>query len=266
MLPRISLKGVSVEFPIFDANTKSLRHALFINRVKAVKRAFTEGQVGGSVGQNNRGQTIVRALSNIDLELQGGDRIGLVGHNGSGKTTLLRILSGIFEPTAGTISISGTPMPLFNITEGMDPDATGMELIRVRGYLLGLTSAEIAGITDDVIQFCELGEFIDLPIRTYSSGMFVRLAFAITTAVTSDILLMDEVIGAGDAAFIERAELRLRGFVERSGILVVASHSPEIIKRWCNKALLLEHGRMVMLDKVESVLDCYQSLVECRRE
>ena len=116
-----------------------------------------------------------------------------------------------------------------------------------------------------MIQFCELGEFINLPLRTYSSGMFVRLAFAITTAVTSDILLMDEVIGAGDAAFIERAELRLRGFVERSGILVVASHSPEIIKRRCNKALLLEHGRMVMLDKVESVLDCYQSLVECRR-
>ena len=143
MLPRISLKGVSVEFPIFDANTKSLRHALFINRVKAVKRAFTEGQVGGLVGQNDRGQTIVRALSNINFELQGGDRIGLVGHNGSGKTTLLRILSGIFEPTAGTISISDTPMPLFNITEGMDPDATGMKLIRVRGYPLGLTSADI---------------------------------------------------------------------------------------------------------------------------
>jgi ABC-2 type transport system ATP-binding protein/lipopolysaccharide transport system ATP-binding protein len=179
---------------------------------------------------------------------------------------LLRILSGIFEPTAGTISIRGTAMPLFNLTEGMDPDATGMELIRVRGYLLGLTPVEIAGITDDVIQFCELGEFINLPIRTYSAGMLVRLAFAITTAVTSDILLMDEVIGAGDAAFIERAELRMRSFVERAGILVVASHSPEIIRKWCNKALLLEHGRMVMLDNVESVLNCYQSLVECRRE
>jgi len=260
MVPRISLKNVSIEFPIYDVGARSLRHTFFINRIKAVKQVFSEGQLGGLIGKNNQGLTIIRALSNIGLELQGGDRVGLVGHNGSGKTTLLRVLSGIYEPTDGTISIHGTVMPLFNITDGMDPDATGMELIRVRGYLLGLTSGEIADITDDVIQFCELGKFMDLPIRTYSAGMFVRLAFAITTAVTSNILLMDEVIGTGDAAFIERIEMRLRSFIDRAGILVVASHSPEIIRKWCNKALLLEHGRIVMLGNVESVLNRYQSL------
>ncbi len=261
MMPQISLKGVSVDFPIYDPNAQSLRHVLFINRIKVAQRAFTEGKIGGSVGQDQHGHTIVRALSDINLELHAGDRLGLIGHNGSGKTTLLRVLSGIFEPTAGEITLSGTSMTLFNITEGMDPDSTGMELIRVRGYLMGLSPAEINRITDDVIEFCELGEFIDLPTRTYSAGMFVRLAFAITTAITSDILLMDEIIGAGDAAFIERAEQRLQKFIDRSGILVVASHSPGILQKWCNKAMLLEHGRIVMLGAVDPVLEFYQSKV-----
>lgn len=261
MFPRIHLENVSVDFPVFNASAKSLRHVLFLEKVQKVKRSFIKGKVGGTISENDKGQAIVRALSDVNLDIRPGDRIGLVGHNGSGKTTLLRILSGIFEPTGGTVHIFGETMPLFNITEGMEPDATGMELIRVRGYFLGLSSAEIEHVAEDVIDFCELGDFINLPVRTYSSGMFIRLAFGIATALTADILLMDEVIGAGDAAFMERADARLKKFVNRAGILVVASHSPEIIQNWCTKAVLLEHGRVALCGDTGTVLSTYHSRV-----
>ena len=260
-MPHISLTDVTVEFPILDDRSRSLRHALVLNRIgSTLKQVVGSAAVGGTLSRAASGVRIVQALDKVSFDLKPGDRLGLIGHNGSGKTTLLRVLSGIFEPTAGRISIAGTTMPLLNINEGMAPDATGLEAIRVRGYLLGLTEKQIQALTEDVLEFCELGEFIELPIRTYSSGMMVRLAFAITTAMTTDILLMDEVIGAGDAAFIERAERRLKAFVERASILVVASHSDAIIRQWCNRAILLAHGRMVMDGPVDDVLARYHSM------
>ena len=256
--PSICLKNVSVDFQIYDSNGKSFRHALFLNKMKSVSNKVSKGKVGGLLNENAQGNKYIRALSNISLDLEAGDRVGLVGHNGSGKTTLLRVLSGIFEPTSGEMFINGIAMPLFNITEGMDPEATGSEFIKIRGHLLGLTAKEIATITEDVCEFCELGEFINLPIKTYSAGMLVRLAFGVTTALTSDILLMDEIIGAGDAAFLERAEKRLKNFIERAGILVVASHSPAIISHWCNKGVLLENGNVIKTGNVDEVMKLYE--------
>lgn len=257
----ITLNNVSIEFPILDDRKRSLRHVFVIDRVtRAIEDLKQIGSVGGVLTRSSSGVRVVRALDNLSFELKPGDRLGLLGHNGSGKTTLLRVLSGVFEPTIGEIDITGSVMPLMNIHEGLSPDATGLEVTRIRGYLLGLTNAEIDAMTRDVIEFCDLGEFVELPVRTYSSGMAVRLAFAIATAMTSDILLMDEVIGAGDAAFIERAQQRMRAFVDRAAIVVVATHSDSIIRQWCNRALVLEHGKMVMMGDVEEAIAHYHSL------
>ena len=260
-VPSISLKNVSVDFEIHDTNSKSFRHAFFLNRMKSVTKRVSKGNVGGLLNENVDGRKYVRALSNISLNFEAGDRVGLIGHNGSGKTTLLRVLSGIFEPTEGEMTINGIAMPLFNITEGMEPEATGSEFIKIRGHLLGLTKTQISSITEDVSEFCELGEFINLPIKTYSAGMLVRLAFGVTTAITSDILLMDEIIGAGDAAFLEKADQRLKNFINRAGILVVASHSPSIISQWCNKAILLENGSIVTSGNVDEVSSIYENKI-----
>ena len=253
----ITVSDITVEFPILDDKSRSLRHALVLNKIS--ETLTTIGAVGGVVTRASSGVRIVRALDRLSFALKPGDRLGLLGHNGSGKTTLLRVLSGVFEPTVGTIEIHGSAMPLMNIDEGIAPDATGLEAIRIRGYLLGLSNREIEALTEDVIDFCELGEFIDLPVRTYSTGMKIRLAFAIATAMTSDILLMDEVIGAGDAAFIERAEGRLKDFVERASIMVVATHSDAIIRQWCNKAMVLEHGMMAFIGGIEEAIKYYHA-------
>lgn len=253
----ITVSDIAVEFPVLDDRSRSLRHALVLDKIS--KTLTTIGAVGGVVTRAASGVRIVRALEGLSFALEPGDRLGLLGHNGSGKTTLLRVLSGVFEPAVGAVDIRGSVMSLMNIDEGIAPDATGLEAIRIRGHLLGLSNRHIEELTQDVIDFCELGEFIDLPVRTYSTGMKIRLAFAIATAMTSDILLMDEVIGAGDAAFIERAEARLKEFVERASIMVVATHSDGIIRQWCNKAMVLERGRLAFLGGIEGALEYYHT-------
>ena len=185
------------------------------------------------------------------------ERVGLIGHNGAGKTTLLRTIAGIYEPTGGTLETTGRLMPLFNLMEGMMPDATGREFIRIRGILLGLEPHHLEALTEEVLEFCELGSYIDMPARTYSTGMLVRLAFALSTSVTSDILLFDELIGAGDARFVSKAQERLKSFVERSNIVIVASHSRAILEQWCNRLLLLEHGKLIADGSVQDVLKEY---------
>ena len=259
-MTRITLENVSLDFPVLDDKARSLRHALLLNPIMDAGARMRQTAVGGAVTQNNQGRLVVRALDGVSFSLQEGDRVGLVGHNGSGKTTMLRVLSGIFEPTSGRVTIVGNAMPLLNITEGMSPDTTGLELIRLRGRLMGMSRARIEALVEDTIDFCELGEFINFPLRTYSAGMSVRLAFAIATAVPADILLMDEIIGAGDAAFLEKANARLKTFVGQAGILVVASHSPSIIQEWCSRAILFEHGRMLTFDSVPAVLERYEKI------
>jgi ABC-2 type transport system ATP-binding protein/lipopolysaccharide transport system ATP-binding protein len=241
--------------PIYDARARSLRHMLVLDPLsQMVGRA---AHVGGTITTGSRGTLVVRALDSMSFSIGAGDRVGLIGHNGAGKTTLLRVLAGIYEPTAGTFDSEGRVMPLFNVMEGSMPDASGREFIAFRSVLLGLKPAEIDEVTEDVIAFCELGPYIDMPIRTYSTGMLVRLAFAITTAVTADILLFDELIGAGDARFYEKAKGRLQEFIQRSRVMVVATHSRDVLYQWCTRAFLLEHGKLVHDGPVDETLKVY---------
>ena len=193
----------------------------------------------------------------VSFEIHEGERVGLIGHNGAGKSTLLRALSNVYAPTAGRAEIVGEIGSLVDIGLGIDGEATGRENIFIRGALLGLKRKEIEERFDEIVEFSELGEFINMPVRTYSSGMHLRLAFAVATIIRPEILLMDEWLSVGDAAFNEKAERRLNDLVQSSRILVIASHSRELIEKTCNRAMWFEHGRLKMDSDPRSVCNAY---------
>ncbi|ASV84508.1 ABC transporter family protein [Ochrobactrum quorumnocens] len=200
---------------------------------------------------------IVRGLDDVSMTFRDGDRVGLIGHNGSGKTTLLRVLSGIYTPTHGSSVINGNCVSLININLGIDPDATGRENIRLRSAMMGMSPNEIAEKFDQIADFSGLGEFLDVPFRTYSSGMQLRLAFATSTAVRPEILIMDEWLSTGDQDFKERANGRMRELVDSTRILILASHSKELMEKNCNRVIWLEHGRVKMDGIPGDVLPAY---------
>jgi lipopolysaccharide transport system ATP-binding protein len=228
----VKFDRVSLEFPIYSPRGRSL------------KRSVLQLTTGGRIGLDARDRAVISALNDISFNVEHGERIGIVGHNGAGKSTLLRAIAGVYEPARGMISVCGKVGSLIDLTLGMDMEATGYENIRIRSLLLGLSRTEIAEYTDEIAQATELGEFLSMPIRTYSSGMLLRLAFAISTSVAPDILLMDEWIGVGDASFLKKAHDRLLGLVGRTGILFLASHSPPMIMDNCTRAIWLEKGEM----------------------
>ena len=256
-------KGIHVQFPIYDPRMRSLKYSLGIKHLaKGISRVTARSwNVGGQIGSGETGRIVVKALDGVSFEIFEGDRVALLGHNGSGKTTLLRTLAGIYEPASGAIQTTGRVFPLFDLSLGMDPDATGLENIWLRGKMLGLTTKQIEDALDDIAEFTELGEYLYMPMRAYSSGMALRLAFAISTAVTPEILILDEMIGAGDAVFIARADARLKNFLARTGILVLASHSTVMLRQWCNKAMLLEQGKLVASGPLDDVVSTYKSKV-----
>lgn len=228
----ISLKNASVSFPIYGAGSASL------------KKTLAASVTGGRLGQET-GVRVVEALSGINLELKSGDRLGLIGHNGAGKSTLLRTLAGVYEPSSGDFVRQGTVASLIDPSLGIEGDATGIENIMLRGLVMGMSKKEVDALTPDICEFSGLGEYVNMPVRTYSTGMMMRLAFSISTSVQADILLMDEWLSVGDAEFTEKAEQRMKAVVSKSGILVLASHSPDLIARECNRVIHLEHGRIV---------------------
>jgi ABC-2 type transport system ATP-binding protein/lipopolysaccharide transport system ATP-binding protein len=209
-------------------------------------------------GRTGHGATVVQALDRVSFTLNHGDRVGLVGHNGAGKTTLLRVLAGIYEPNEGRVEIEGSIAPLFDITLGMDPESSGYENIMLRGLFLGLTDREIHDRLDDISAFTELGDFLKLPIRTYSAGMRMRLAFAVATSIHPDILLLDEGIGAGDAGFLQKAKQRLDDFTSKAAIIVLASHSEDLLSRMCQTSVLMEHGRVLQVGETAEILEAYR--------
>lgn len=213
----------------------------------------------GSLISSGDDIAVVNALHDINFSLKEGDRLGLIGHNGAGKSTLLKLLAGIYQPTSGSVDANGRIVSTLNISLGLELEATGYENIILRGLLLGMRRSEIDSKLREIAAFTELGEYLDMPVRIYSSGMATRLAFATVTAMDSDILLMDEVIGTGDASFMDKAEKRLNEFMNRSKIIVIASHSDYVIKKFCNKALLLEHGRIVEEGFPDAVIETYHS-------
>jgi ABC-2 type transport system ATP-binding protein len=241
----IDVHGACVDFPIFDAKSRSLKHTVL-------------GVVGGNVAANARKVVVIEALRGIDLHLEDGDRLALVGHNGAGKSTLLRLLSGIYEPTRGQSLINGRVAPVFDLGVGMDPEISGLENIIVRGLFLGMTRKQMEARVDDIAEFTELGNFLHMPLRTYSTGMRVRLALGVVTSIDPEILLLDEGIGAVDAAFLERAKGRLKDLVDRAGLLVFASHSDDLLEQLCTSALWMEHGTIRQQGPLREVLDAYK--------
>ena len=193
-----------MEFPIFDAKSRSL------------KKAFL-GKAGGTIGRNESNVVVIEALRDITMSLEMGDRVGLVGHNGAGKSTLLRLLSGIYEPTRGLATVPGRVAPVFDLGVGMDPEISGFENIIIRGLFLGQTRKQMLAKVDEIAEFTELGDYLSMPLRTYSTGMRVRLAMGVVTSIDPEILLLDEGIGAVDADFLKKAQTRLQSLVERSG-------------------------------------------------
>lgn len=244
-MAKIEFTNVSVEFPIFNANGRSLTSRLL------------QVATGGKLDADPNGRVVVRALEGISFTFKDGDRIGLLGHNGAGKSTLLRALSGVYAPSKGTAVIEGEIGSLIDIAIGINPEATGRENIFIRGALLGFTKAEMAEKFDEIVEFSELGDFIEMPVRTYSSGMHLRLAFAVSTVVRPEILLMDEWLSVGDESFKHKAEERLLGVVDSTKILVLASHSRELIAKTCNRAIWLEHGSIKMDGPVAEVTAAY---------
>ena len=240
----IDVWNASVDFPIFDAKTRSLKKAVL-------------GKVGGKIGTGAR-VPIIEALRDIDLDLRTGARVGLVGHNGAGKSTLLRLLAGIYEPTRGSALIEGKIAPVFDMGVGMDPEISGLENIIIRGLFLGMTRKQMLKRVDEITEFTELGDYIQMPLRTYSTGMRVRLALGVVTSIDPEILLLDEGIGAVDAAFLDKARNRLVDLVNRSGLLVFASHSDEFLMELCDTALWMDEGKIKQQGGLREVLTGYK--------
>lgn len=230
----IRAQNLCVEFPIYSFTGH-----------RSFKKNLLNIATGGVLAKDATNRPVVRALDGIDLELLEGDRVGLIGHNGSGKTTLLQVLTGIYEPTSGDLQIFGSVTSMLGITLGMDAEITGLENIYLRGRLMGIGSQKIKQLTNEIIEFAGIGDFIRLPLRTYSSGMAMRLAFAIATAVNADIVLMDEWLSVGDAEFQEKANHRLTNFVDKARLVVIASHNRTMLDKTCNVVITLEHGKII---------------------
>lgn len=233
MSVRIKGENICVDYPIFNGPHRSLK--------KNLLRVATGGRISHDAG---RGVT-VRALDGIDLDIREGERIGLTGHNGSGKSTLLRVLAGVYEPTEGRLEVQGRVASLLDISIGMDVEASGLENIFLKGLLLGFSRNDIQKKVEEIMDFSGLGDYIDMPVRTYSSGMVMRLAFSIATSIEADILLMDEWLSVGDADFVKKAEDRLKSVIHQTPILVIASHSQEILREVCSRVMRLEGGKIV---------------------
>jgi ABC-type polysaccharide/polyol phosphate transport system ATPase subunit len=243
----VTLENIITEFEIYGMRP-SLRVAL-LNRA-----------IGGLLrGSGSRGRgVVVRALDDVSLQINHGDQLGIVGHNGAGKSTLLRVLAGIYEPLAGRIAVEGRVSPLFNTWPGIEHDDTGYENAVTCGLFLGMSRAEIARKLPMIESFAELGNYMALPVKTYSAGMLVRLGFAVMTATEPEILLLDEGLGAGDARFAAQARKRVERLIEKSSIMVLASHSDDLILQMCNRAIMLEHGRIVADGDPQEIIERYR--------
>lgn len=243
----ISLSGVSVRFPVYDLADRSLKQQ-FLGL--ASKRFFVSESSVFSVN----------ALQDLTLNIEQGERVALIGLNGAGKTTLLQVIAGIYKPTKGRCDKSGRVASMMNMTYGMNSENTGYENINLRATFLGWRGSFLKDRIDEIAEFSGLGPFLKMPIRTYSAGMRLRLAFAIATAVTPDILLMDEWIGFGDQTFVARAEERMMKMVARTGVLVLASHNETMLERVCSRGIVLDGGRIIFDGDIHAALQAYQAV------
>ncbi|MCA3017745.1 MAG: ABC transporter ATP-binding protein [Rhodocyclaceae bacterium] len=239
----ISLTNVSVRF---DIDAAADGHTL-------------KGFLAGLRNRAPRQANFVEALKNVNLEVRAGERVGLIGHNGAGKSTLLKVMAGIYPPTTGVAKTVGHVCPLFEFATGFEYNRSGWENIRIRAMLLGMHPDEIEAKLPEIAEFSELGRFLDYPVRTYSTGMFVRLAFAVSTSVNPEILLLDEVMGAGDLSFTEQANVRMREFMDQGKILVFSSHSLDLLTEYCNRTVWMNRGRIIEDGPTPAVVNAYKN-------
>ncbi|MCD8140340.1 MAG: ABC transporter ATP-binding protein [Planctomycetaceae bacterium] len=244
----IKLCDVSLRYPIMGFVSHSFQRSIY-------------NRVGGLLGRSSTMGHIehVEALRGITLDVSDGERLGVLGHNGAGKTSLLRLIGGIYPPSSGTLETAGSIRSLTNYTLGMDSNASGRKNIIFRLVFMGYSFGEAEKAVDAIIEFSELGEFIDLPVRTYSSGMFVRLAFSVSTHFAPDILLLDEIIGAGDIAFQKKAQKRIKELFDQSRIIVLAAHDLNAIKNYCTRAVILSQGRIAAVGDPDDMVKVYQA-------
>ncbi len=243
----LRLQNVTVDFPVYQGGSRSLKK-------------FLASSTGGNFALDAVQRITVRALDNVSVNIENGDRVGLIGFNGAGKTTLLRVLAGIYEPSQGRVLSEGKMTALLDAAVGLDIDSTGRENIILRGMYMDMHPSEIRPLVQEIAAFSELGAYLDLPVRTYSAGMRIRLAFAVSTCVQPEVLLMDEWLAAGDAHFIDKAQRHLKSFVGKSSIFVLASHSVALLEEWCDRALLLDRGHIIAQGPIADVLAAYREL------
>jgi ABC-type polysaccharide/polyol phosphate transport system ATPase subunit len=244
-MPSLIVENLTIDIPVLSTRARSLR-TIAVAKARAI---------GGKIIDSGTHISVVRALDQISFTLGKGDRLGLIGPNGAGKSTLIRVLAEIYTPSAGTVERQGTLIPMFDIGIGFDHEATGYENIFLRGMMMGLTRREIADRTEEIAAFSELGEYLDLPIRTYSAGMTLRLMFSIATSVAGDIILMDEWISVGDESFQSKAQKRMLEITGKAGILVIASHDPNTLLQHCTLGMRIEKGRIADFGPIERVLN-----------
>jgi ABC-type polysaccharide/polyol phosphate transport system ATPase subunit len=235
----VELRDVELAYPVYSIRAQSIRNTL------------ANLAVGGKLLKDGHDVIHVRALNSVSFSLNDGDRLGIIGHNGAGKTTLLKVLAGVYEPDRGMVKVNGRVASMIDINLGVDPELTGRENLINMGRIRGYTTKQIIALTPEIFEFTELGEFIDLPLKTYSSGMRTRLVFGVATSLDPEILLMDEWIGAGDKAFFEKANERLNSILHRSRVIVLASHNWNLIQRMCNKLLVLNAGEQVYFGDIK---------------
>jgi lipopolysaccharide transport system ATP-binding protein len=228
----ITATNLIIDYPIFDSSSRSL------------KKTLIRTATGGRIANDSRGIN-VRAIDGISFSIDHGERIGLMGPNGAGKSTLLRTIAGVYTPTYGSLLAKGSVASLLDLSLGMDGEFTGYENIFIRCVLMGIPKSVVKKHIDEIIEFSELGDYIKMPMRTYSSGMHLRLSFSVCTAFPADIVLMDEWLSVGDADFSKKAEGRLKEFIKKSSILVLASHSVDQVKKICTRILTMDHGRII---------------------
>jgi lipopolysaccharide transport system ATP-binding protein len=239
------LNNVCVDIPVYNVNSRSIKKTL----IKSL------GQ--NKIVQDQSGIQMVQALKNINIDLNSGDRLGLIGPNGAGKSTLLRVLSGVYSPTSGLISSKGKVSSLIDLTLGMDVEASGIENIYIQGELFEISKKIIDKNIDDIINFSELKEFIEMPIRTYSSGMIFRLGFSVLTFLQPEILIMDEWIAVGDNNFSKKVNERLKFILEKTKVFVIASHSKDLILDVCNRVVWIENGTVRLDGSPKKLCDLY---------
>ena len=237
----IRIENLSIKFRIYHDRSPSLKEyfaGLFKRKRHAAYSDFM-------------------AVNRVSFQLNAGDRVGIVGHNGAGKSTLLKALCRVYEPSEGTITVDGRIAPLLEIGAGFHPEFSGRENIYLNGAILGYSKQQLQDMEAGVIAFAELEEFIDTPVKYYSTGMYMRLAFSLATAMHPDILVLDEIFAGGDAAFMEKARTRMYELIDKANILIMVSHDHELVRALCNRVIWMDHGRVVADGKPEEVIDRY---------